>query len=180
MRLYPFLLGMRFEGLPAVIRAAHRHATTMRGKVTIERGTSLTSRFTAALAGFPKACSDAPCEVAFIETGNGERWVRDMNGSVYCSTLMPASDPGCLDESFGAYGFRFRLHANDEGVHFELIRHTLCGLPVPCAFWPRIITRERDVGGRYAFFLEARTFTGTLLVRYAGILLPSVAYTNPE
>lgn len=179
MRLYPALLGRRFEGLPAAIRAAHRHATAMRGTVTIERGASLTSHIAAVLAGFPKACSDAPCEVAFIETGKGERWVRDMNGSVYSSTLMPASVPGCLDESFGAYGFRFRLHTNDEGVHFELIGHTLICVRVPRAFWPRIITRERDVGGRYAFFVEARTFTGVLLVRYAGLLSPVVAGTSP-
>ena len=63
------------------------------------------------------------------------------------------------------------MHASKEGAHFELIKHTLCGIPVPRMLWPRIETRESDVEGSYAFLAVARTFTGALLVRYAGRLV---------
>ena len=93
-----------------------------------------------------------------------------MNGSIYISTLTPAHEPLCFDESFGLYAFRFRVHVSEKGAHFELIKHTLCGVPVPRMLWPRIETRESEADGAYTFLAEARSFTGALLVRYSGAL----------
>ncbi len=169
-RLYPRILGAAFATLPRAVREAHESATLMRGTVTVERGDSILSRIAGVLAGFPAACVDAPCEVRFEPAGEGERWTRDMNGSIYVSTLTPANEPHCFDESFGLYAFRFRIHATSEGTQFELAGHTLCGIPLPRLLWPRIKTRESDAGGRYTFLAEARTFTGVLLVRYSGKL----------
>ena len=169
-RLYPCILGAAFATLPRAVRDAHESATLMRGTVTVERGDTITSRVAGLLAGLPAACQDAPCEVRFEQIGAGERWMRNMNGSIYVSTLRPAVEPRCFNESFGAYAFRFHVHASSAGAHFELNGHSLCGIPVPRLFWPQIETRESEVDGSYAFLAEARTFTGALLVRYSGIL----------
>ena len=179
-RLYPRILGATFATLPRAVREAHDAATLMRGTVTVERGDSVVSRVAGVFAGLPAACVDAPCEVRFEQIGDSERWTRDMSGSIYVSTLTPADEPHCFDESFGLYTFRFRVHASKEGAHFELTKHTLCGIPVPRMLWPRIETRESDVEGSYAFLAEARTFTGALLVRYAGRLVLAPDEKSPE
>ena len=88
-----------------------------------------------------------------------------MNGSIYISTLTPAHEPHYFDESFGLYAFRFRVHGSEKDAHFELIKHTLCGVPVPRMLWPRIETRESAADGAYTFLAEGRSFTGALLVR---------------
>lgn len=170
-RLYPRILGAAFDRLPRAVRDAHGSATLMRGTVTVERGASILCHIAGVLAGLPAVCVDAPCAVRFELLGESERWTRDMNGSIYVSTLTPADEPNCFDESFGLYAFRFRVHAVEEGAQFELIRHTLCGIPVPRMLWPHIETRQSDVDDCYAFLAEARTFTGELLVRYAGKLV---------
>ncbi len=171
-RLYPVILGADFAQLPRAVREAHESASLMRGTVTVERGASLISRMGGFLAGLPKACVNAPCEVRFTSIQQGERWTRNMNGSVYVSTLTPAPAPGCFDESFGLYGFRFRIDANALGARFALVRHTVCGVALPRLVWPRITTSESEVGGRYRFDVEARSFTGALMVRYSGELRP--------
>ena len=55
-------------------------------------------------------------------------------------------------------------------AHVELIKHTLCGVPVPRMLWPRIETRESEADGAYTFLAEARSVTGALLVHYSGAL----------
>ena len=179
-RLYPRILGAAFDKLPRAVREAHDTATLMRGTVTVERGDSIISGIAGVFAGFPAACANAPCEVRFDLIGESERWTRNMNGSIYVSTLTPADEPHCFDESFGLYAFRFRVHTSKEGAHFELIKHTLCGIPVPRMLWPRIETRESDVDRSYTFLAEARTFTGALLVRYAGRLALALDEKSPE
>ena len=47
-------------------------------------------------------------------------------------------------------------------AHFELIQHTLCGVPVPRMLWPRIETRESAADGAYTFLAEARTFAARI------------------
>ena len=137
----------------------------MRGTVTVERSDSIMNRIAGVFAGFPAVRVNAPCEVRFELFGESERRTRNMNGSIYVSTLKPADEPHCFDESFGRYAFRFRVHGSEKGAHFELIKHTLCGVPVPRMLWPRIETRESQADGAYTFLAEARTFTGALLVR---------------
>ena len=161
-RLYPRILGAAFDTLPRAVREAHDTATLMRGAVTVERGDSIMRRIAGVLAGFPASCVDEPCEVRFAQTGESERWTRNMNGSIYISTLTPAHEPHCFDESFGLYAFRFRVHVSEKGAHFELIKHTLCGVPVPRMLWPRFETRESEADGAYTFLAEARSFTGAL------------------
>ena len=171
-RLCPVVLGFAFAQLPGAVRLAHESASLMRGTVTVERGTSLLSRVAGFFAGMPKACMHGPCEVRFEQLHNGERWVRDMNGSRFVSTLTAAAEPACFDESFGWYGFRFRIDADEGSAHFSLVRHTVCGIPVPKLFWPQVRTVESEVNGSYRFEVEARMANGELLVRYVGALAP--------
>ena len=46
-----------------------------------------------------------------------------------------------------------------------MIKHTLCGVPVPRMLWPRIETRESAADGAYTFLADARSFIGALLPR---------------
>ena len=171
-RLYPRVLGADFACLPRAIREAHESATLMRGTVKVERGTGLPNRWLGLLARLPRACERGPCEVRFEPAGAGERWARDLNGCAFASVLTPAPEPHCFDESFGHYGFRFRIDLGESDTRFVLVRHTVAGFPVPHFLWPRISTREFEQSGRYAFEVEARTPLNQLLVRYHGELEP--------
>src|ERR1700744_3499900 len=103
-RLYPRLLGARIDELAPLLRTVHEQATLLRGMVSVARGASWLVRGLAGLAGMPRACVDAPCEVRFPQPpgapDGAERWVRDMAGSRLVSLLTPAA-PGEFAESFG-------------------------------------------------------------------------------
>lgn len=172
-RLFSRILGTAFATLPPTVRAAHESATVMRGTVRVERGRGLPQRWIGLLARLPRECDLGPCEVRFNPNGSGERWERDLNGSSYVSTLTPSSQAGCFEESFGHYGFRFRVDVDPTGAHFVLVRHTVAGLPVPRLLWPGIHAREFERDGRYVFDVDVRMPSGALLVRYEGVLEPA-------
>lgn len=147
----------------------------LRGKVTVTQGRSLAARILASLAGMPRPCADAPCEVHIgPEPGappGAERWVREMAGHRFHSVLLPAG-PGEFDESFGWYRFRFRIESSNEGVRFVLCGFSVFGVSVPRFLHPRVVTLENEREGAYAFAVEAALPLIGLLVAYRGLLRP--------
>ena len=103
-RLYPVLLGGRIDALAPLLREVHERAGLLRGTVSVQRGGNALARLLAGLAGMPRECAGAPCEVHFEQREawreGMERWVRNMAGRRFVSTLIPAA-PGEFDESFG-------------------------------------------------------------------------------
>lgn len=171
--LYPLLLGPAFAALPPILREVHGAPAYLRGTVTVTRGRSLAARLLASLAGMPRACADAPCEVHIgPEPGappGAERWVREMAGHRFHSVLLPAG-PGEFDESFGWYRFRFRIESSGEGLCFVLRGFRVLGVSVPRLLHPRIVTLENEHGGAYAFAVEAALPFIGLLIAYRGLL----------
>jgi len=172
-RLYPLLLGPRWDELAPLLREVHERAIRLRGTVTVTRGAALLSRLLASLAGMPRPCSDAPCEVRFEHpagsAAGAERWVRDMAGRRFSSLLVPAA-PGEFEESFGWYRFRFALVLDNGAVEFALRGWSVLGIPLPHALWPRISTRESQQGGEYLFAVRTELPLLGLLVAYRGRL----------
>jgi len=172
-RLYPQLLGSRCDELAPLLREVHERAMLLRGTVTVTRGATLLPRLLASLAGLPRSCSDAPCEVRFeLPAGSAagtERWVRNMAGRRFSSLLIPAA-PGEFEESFGLYRFRFALVLDNGAVEFALRAWSVLGIPLPRALWPRISTRESQQGGVYLFSVRAELPWLGLLVAYRGSL----------
>lgn len=175
-RLYPLLLGADYVALAPVLREVHERVTQLRGTVSVTRGDSWQVRALATLAGMPRPCTDAPCQVAFLsEPGappGAERWVRDMAGSRFSSLLIPAGDQQ-FDESFGWYRFHFRLDLETGAVRFVLQGMRVLGVPVPRRLLPRIVTRESGRDGAYLFAVEAHLPGLGLLVAYRGTLWPA-------
>jgi hypothetical protein len=174
--LYPRLLGPGFAALPPLLRAVHERPVRLRGTVTVTRGRSLVSRLLAGLAGMPRACIDAPCEVEILcepwAPAGAERWVRNMAGSRFHSVLSPAG-PGEFDESFGWYRFRFRIEVVDAGLRFVLRGFRVLGVPVPRPLHPRVVTLESEQGGAYAFAVEVRLPLLGPFIAYRGLLQPA-------
>ena len=172
-RLYPLLLGPRYDELAPVLREVHERATLLRGTVTVTRGQSRLARLLAGLAGMPRACVDAPCVVRFGQVAGRppgtERWVREMAGRRFSSTLTPAA-PGEFDESFGWYRFRFAIDLDNGAASFVLRGWSVLGVPLPRALRPRIVTREAQQGDAYLFAVQAHLPLLGLLVAYKGRL----------
>lgn len=158
-RLYPTLLGARCEQLAPLLRNAHESAALLRGTVTVTRGTSLLARALAELAGMPRPCADAPCEVRFASPPSGvagsERWEREMGGRHFSSLLIPTA-PGEFDESFGWYRFRFAIELDNGAAAFVLRGWSVLGVPLPRVCWPRIVTREAQRDTEYLFEVSVR------------------------
>jgi hypothetical protein len=171
-RLYPALLGARCEELAPLLREVHQRATLLRGTVSVTRGAGPLACLLAELAGMPRTCSDAPCEVRFeqsVAASGAERWVREMAGRRFSSLLVPAA-AGEFDESFGWYRFRFALDLDNGAVEFTLRGWSVLGLPLPRALWPAIRTRESQQGDEYLFAVSASLPLLGLLVAYSGRL----------
>ncbi len=173
--LYRLLLGPDFAALAPLLRQVHGRPAYLRGTVTVTRGRSVAVRCLAGLAGMPRACSDAPCEVSIgPEPGapaGAERWVREMAGSRFSSLLSPAG-PGEFDESFGWYRFRFRIEPVGAGVCFVLLGFRVLGVAMPRLLHPRIATLESESDGAYAFSVEVVLPLLGLLIAYRGVLRP--------
>ncbi|MDB5805445.1 MAG: saccharopine dehydrogenase [Betaproteobacteria bacterium] len=172
-RLYPLLLGSRYDELAPLLREVHERANLLRGKVTVTLGANPLSRLLAKLAGMPASCSDASCEVRFEHppglAAGAERWVRNMAGSRF-SSLLVAAAPAEFRESFGWYRFRFALAIDNGAVEFTLRGWSVLGVPMPRVLWPRISTRESQQGGEYLFAVRVELPLLGLLVDYRGRL----------
>jgi len=166
------LLGARCDELAPLLREVHQRATLLRGTVTVTRGAGPLARFLANLAGMPRACRVAPCEVRFEQSaaaGGAERWVREMAGRRFSSLLVPVAE-GEFEESFGWFRFRFALDLDNGAVEFALRGWSVLGLPLPRALWPDIRTRESQQGDEYLFAVSAALPLLGLLVAYSGRL----------
>lgn len=158
-RLYPTLLGARREELAPLLRTVHESATLLRGTVTVTRGESKLAGLLANLAGMPRPCAEAPCEVRFASPSGtlagAERWERDMAGYRFSSLLLPAA-PAEFAESFGWYRFRFGVELDNGAAEFVLRGWSVLGLPLPRFSWPRIVTRESQEDDEYLFMVRVR------------------------
>lgn len=167
--LFPRLLGVDFERLPASVRTLHRHAgpRTWHGDVTVERGTGLLARWMAAATRLPPA-GQGRVAVEIVPTAGGERWVRRIGGRAMPSRLW--AEGRVLCEQLGLVRFGFKLAVEADAIVWRVASVRALGVPLPARWFAGVAAREYDLGGRYAFDVQARLPFAGLLVHYRGCL----------
>jgi hypothetical protein len=171
--LYRRLLGARFDGLPARVRALHdlRGTMTWQGRADVERGRALLSRIVAALAALPSRGADQALLVTFTTCASREIWSRRFGRSHFRSVQYERR--GHLNERVGPTTFVFTPIASAQGLALRLDGFRVFGVPLPQLLHPRVRTFEHDHAGRYHFEVEVTLPVVGLLVRYAGWLEPT-------
>jgi uncharacterized protein DUF4166 len=152
------------------VRAVHdgRDEHVLDGVCDVERGTSLLSRFLAALTALPAAGRAVPLRVSIRADPEGETWTRTTAGRPMKSSLRARGD--LLEEHLGPAVFLFRLRADAGAITWALEGVRALGLPLPVAWFRRVTARESAEGPRYRFDVRAELPVAGLLVHYRGEL----------
>ncbi|PNS09326.1 DUF4166 domain-containing protein [Solilutibacter silvestris] len=177
--LFQRLLGAEFFHLAPAIKELHgrhgdfRHA----GVASVRRGRGPLKALLARIAGLPPTMEDAPIEVRFNSTADGEVWRRRF-GTAAMQSRLRAGD-GLLVERLGPCTFGIRLVRIGKELAWTVERARLFGImQLPATLFDGVRCREsEDEAGRYRFFVEARLPVIGLLIRYEGWLQPADAVT---
>lgn len=167
--LFPALLGVDFERLPAVVQRLHLSGTTSYvGQVEVRRGSGFISRVCAWAARLPPAFV-GPIRVDIECSPKAEHWTRHVHGHAMPSRLW-ASD-GLLCEQLGLLNFGFQLAVVENQLRWKVKRVRALGLPLPSAAFAAVNAVESiDAVGRYTFDVAASLPVVGLLVHYRGWL----------
>jgi hypothetical protein len=172
--LYPRLLGDAARNLPPIVAGLHEvtNTVTAHGTGTVRHGDSRLARFVAWLLGFPAAGADRPLRVTIERDGDEEILSRHYPDSTLRTRQAAAGAPGSglLAERFGLLDLRLLLHADGEGITFDLLDARWLGLRLPGAVRPRLQARESVAGGAYHFHVAiALPLIGRLIEYHGGL-----------
>lgn len=169
MTLYAELLGDTLATLPAPLRVIHERsgAAHYRGEVEVRTGTGRIARCFAAAARLPPSYR-GPIEVEIVAEGASECWTRHFGKHAMRSRLRARARR--LRERLGWVRFAFALEVVEATIRWRVIGVRAAGLPLPSAWFARVIAVESAQGGRYCFDVRADLPGIGLLVHYRGWL----------
>lgn len=170
MPLYRRVLGARYGELPAQVQALHDLTGTAvwRGMADVERGGNIFCRLAGWITSLPAAGPAQSLTVTFEVRDGVETWTRRFGASIFRSTQFACGDHLC--ERVGPATFHFDTPVDGGVLRLRLRSLRVLGIPVPKILQPSVATEEREIDGRYHFFVESRLPLFGLLVRYAGSL----------
>jgi hypothetical protein len=142
------------------------------GFADIAPADNIAGRFISALFRFPKPGTQVPVEVLIEQTPQGERWLRRYPERFMTSFMSNANAADhTLEERFGAFSFRMKIAARDDGLDMNMVSARLGPLPLPRFLVPDIKANERvDALGRHMFDVSISLPVIGKIVRYAGWL----------
>jgi hypothetical protein len=165
-----------YAALPAPIRAFHDPAgyPVWQGEASVERGTSLASRFVAKVMGLPKAGQGHTVKVSVERQADAsEVWTREFSGKKFNSKLTLGKGSK-LQESFGPTTFTLGLAGSARGSDLPILDGRAFSIPIPNFLLPTSTAREFvDEQGRFRFDVRLDLPIFGLLVHYRGWLTPA-------
>lgn len=170
MTLYREILGDRFALLPPAVQALHDHPgeAVYAGTCYVKRGTNLCAHLLADLLSLPKASPHAEVTVRFQTRGDTEIWERHFNGRKFKSLQWQEGE--LLYEHIPFTTLVFRVNANSEKLALELQHLLVFSIFKLRWFIPQVIAEEREVEGKFQFFISTTLPFLGLLIEYQGTL----------
>ena len=173
VKLFPSLLGVSFDTLPASVQLAHGgRSVCLRGQSTITRGTGWLSRICAFFARLPPAQANVETQVDIeVKSDGSECWHRRF-GQAHMPGMLSVGPHGWLRERLGAVRFDFLLAAELNGFRWHVKQVAVFGLPLPASWFSAVHAYSYSEAGSYRFLVHAQIPLAGLLVRYEGSLEP--------
>jgi hypothetical protein len=167
--LFPSLMGDSFASLDEGVRAVHGgQGRTWSGTASVERGRGVFVPLLARMAGLPPTQRRVRVQVEIHSSATGEEWARNFGDAPVMRSSLRARD-GLLEERLGWVVLRFRLHAQQGGVHWQLVRLSLGPIPLPVRLFA--VTAQSLPGpSGYRFVVAAHIAGIGELIRYDGDL----------
>lgn len=172
--LYRRVLGAGYDTLAPGLRALHDRdgRRLYRGKVEVERGSGLLSRWCGWATRLPPA-GRGPIQVEIVAGDGREQWTRHVGRHAMRSRLWERD--GLLCERLGLVTFDFSLRVVDDAAFGQLIdwrvaRVRALGVPLPPSWFAGVHAREYLRDSRYRFGVVAALPLVGLLVHYRGWL----------
>jgi hypothetical protein len=138
-----------------------------RGEVEVTRGAHWLARLCSRATRLPPA-GKGGVEVEIEAIDGAERWTRHIGGHAMRSRLW--EQDGLLCERLGLVRFGFRLTVEQDVIVWRVERVRALGLPLPAAWFGRVLAHESEVDGRYRFDVAAALPVIGLLAHYRGWL----------
>jgi hypothetical protein len=171
-RLFPRVLGERFERLATEVRQVHGAsepcAYAGRGRARGSRAPLVQALRN--LLRLPHPGVYASLQVTVAPDARGETWTRAFGDRAFSSRLSPGREMGQFQERFGPLRFTFEAEPRGGGFAWRFVGWRLGPLGLPRALAPRIRARAFARGGTYRFSVAAAHPWLGLLFAYAGRL----------
>ncbi len=168
-------MGDDFNKLPSLLRLAHTGSKRLEGKICVKRGGKL-AKLICTLFGFPAEKPDTHLVVECSHYNDRMEWVRYFDGFKMSSRFI--SESHYLIERLGPLSMSFKAVAKDATLEYQFASTKLFGIPLPSIFSPKIIAYEKEVDGKYQFFVSVNMFIVGLVLSYGGDLEVSELASN--
>jgi hypothetical protein len=174
MRVYPAVMGERWNGLPDAIRRAHLADRTLQGTFEVGHGDHWFARTLSRLLRVPAEASGVPVTLRIEPAAMAERWQRSFAGRPLITTQRCRS-AGILDEQVGVLELRFRLEAAANALRYDQIDARLrvgrFSMPWPRWCRPRVDAVELAEPGALLVIVDVTLPGVGLLFNYRGRLV---------
>ncbi len=167
-RLYPRVLGARFDALAPALRRFHGEtpAPSLSGRFRVRRGSGWLRNAVADLQGFPPDAQATPVRLEVAVDRAGETWRRRFGDLVLESSQWAAA--GCVAEHRGGVTLYLEPRVEKGALVLESARATLFGLPLAPVFAPRAFATVEAAGEELHVLVQLELAPIGLLVEYAG------------
>ncbi len=168
--LYRQVMGSQFDTLAPELRTLHDQTATriFRGHCDIQPAQSRIAQCICWMMGLPTRAASDVFRFELHQLPGKEIWLRHFPHTLMRSMMCVES--GQLIERFGLVKFRFNLAAEQSTLTMLLVGTSICGIPLPQRWLPKIWGREYGAEGK--FYFDAGASWGKLgrLVAYSGWL----------
>ncbi|MEQ8699341.1 MAG: DUF4166 domain-containing protein, partial [Bauldia litoralis] len=146
--LFKYVLGNRFQELPAALRAMleGRETRRYRGTASVTRGSNTLSHLLGGLMGLPRKAQEISVTLEIVPGVHRETWTRHF-GRKTLRTAMRAggrAGRGRIVERVGAVSLTLELTVEGGDLVYRTLSARLMGLPLPRFLAPSVEARAGE------------------------------------
>lgn len=157
----------KFERLSPLLRKAHTGHKQLKGHAVVTRGNVL-ANLICKIFKFPPASDNVLLTVECKHTESQMLWRRNFGGLRMESSFSKQGK--YLVEHLGPLDLSFIAEEKHKQLHYDFVKTTIWGIPLPKILSPQVIAYEKDVDGVYCFNVEVSMFLVGKVIAYNGEL----------